>query len=482
MKKIKILLYLFFSYNAFASFERIEGIDNVKIRRVAFSKTNPSKMAVASENTLYINESNKGVFRKVAILTGEQISHLCIDEHTSAIYLSGTRHCYRVRTDAERIFSSKEGETINFVLSHKGVIYIATTSGLYYARETVLNWRSVPGLSNNAVYSAEGLGDRVYITCDGGLYLLYPGGSLQRLFVTRNDQEGSSLKFNLIKPDIISASHLWLGSNRGLYRSLNQGETWEKFYASGADNISIACLGQSAEDMNILYACSSTGFFSVNRSNGETRAIFEGLPSSIINWMDFSPSGEIYVATDKGLFKKMESKEEPSPKYVSLEEMIKGEPSIQQLQEAALRYNSVHPDKVAKWRKRIKYRALFPKVSLDFDNSIRGSTKDNEKHYFSEGPYDWGVTLSWDMGNLIWNNYEDDIDNRTKLTTQLRLDILDEINRLYFERLRLKKEITAIDPRAAGYSQKELRLLELTATLDGYTGGYFTNQKKHSGG
>jgi hypothetical protein len=60
------------------------------------------------------------------------------------------------------------------------------------------------------------------------------------------------------------------------------------------------------------------------------------------------------------------------------------------------------------------------------------------------------------------------------------LDILDEINRVYFERLRLKQEICQSAVSALDLAQKELRLAELTAIIDGYTGGYFSREIQRS--
>ena len=87
----------------------------------------------------------------------------------------------------------------------------------------------------------------------------------------------------------------------------------------------------------------------------------------------------------------------------------------------------------------------------------------------------WNVGLSWHLGELLWNNDQTSIDTRSRLTTQLRNDILDQVNRFYYERRRLQSTM-ALEPAAdmrAGVEQ-ELHLQELTAQLDALTGGWFS--------
>jgi len=62
---------------------------------------------------------------------------------------------------------------------------------------------------------------------------------------------------------------------------------------------------------------------------------------------------------------------------------------------------------------------------------------------------------------------------------QLRDDILDEVNKVYFERLRVKIELDNLSIEEKNKrAQKQLRLEELTACLDGLTGGYFSSAKE----
>lgn len=72
-----------------------------------------------------------------------------------------------------------------------------------------------------------------------------------------------------------------------------------------------------------------------------------------------------------------------------------------------------------------------------------GSTTKSEDDMLRKGRdnIDWGVTLSWNLGELIWNDDQTSIDVRSRLMVELRDDILDEITKLYFERLRVKMEL-----------------------------------------
>ena len=152
------------------------------------------------------------------------------------------------------------------------------------------------------------------------------------------------------------------------------------------------------------------------------------------------------------------------------------EPSIEEIQEAAIEYAEVQPEKIASWRKKAAVKALFPELSVDYDKTIYGtagsSTLDPRAFV---GPYDWGISLKWDLGDVVWNPSQTSIDVRSRRMVKLRNDILQDVNKLYFKRRKIQMELLLNPPQnTTRRLEKELRIEELTAGIDGLTGGYLS--------
>ncbi len=57
----------------------------------------------------------------------------------------------------------------------------------------------------------------------------------------------------------------------------------------------------------------------------------------------------------------------PIETMADMEALFAFEPSYQEIQQAAMRYAEVHPDKIEAWRRGASLRAFLPEVDLDFD-------------------------------------------------------------------------------------------------------------------
>lgn len=165
-------------------------------------------------------------------------------------------------------------------------------------------------------------------------------------------------------------------------------------------------------------------------------------------------------------------------------------PTVTEVQGMAIEYAEVSPEKIKKWREGAKWKAVMPKVSVgyaeSFDDKVEIYTNATTA-YTVTGPRakgdDWNFDLSWDLADIVWNDAQTSIDVRSKLMVQLRNDILEEVTRIYFERKKLLAELLSEKARKSDiddvvdrkHREKELRVQELTAYLDAYTGGWFSS-------
>jgi hypothetical protein len=220
----------------------------------------------------------------------------------------------------------------------------------------------------------------------------------------------------------------------------------------------------------------------------------EGLPAARIRLVA-DAQDIMLAATDQGLYKLDLNSgvtfPDDWPSAMELMDDFVNEPGIGQVQEAAIRLAEVQPEKIQHWRRQAHLRALLPSFDIDFDRdrdtfvtSIGSTTNPAfDRIVQADDPSrSLGFSLTWDLADLIWSSDQTSIDARSRLMVQLRDDILDEVTRHYYERRRLQIALMTEPPATPKERlDKELRIEELTALIDGLTGGWFSAQVRQAG-
>jgi hypothetical protein len=209
------------------------------------------------------------------------------------------------------------------------------------------------------------------------------------------------------------------------------------------------------------------------------------LSAGRINTLAISKNEELFIGSEKGIF----TSTVPGQAGFygnQAQDRFANEPKIRQVQEAAIAYAEVSPEKIKNWRQQAARKAILPTLSVGLERNSTdlwhwetGSTaigqSGDDLLRRGKDNVDWDLRLSWNLGDLIWNDDQTNIDVRSKLMVELRDDILDQVNKLYFERRRVQMELASLKIEdMEKRNEKELKLQELTASLDALTGGYFS--------
>jgi hypothetical protein len=158
------------------------------------------------------------------------------------------------------------------------------------------------------------------------------------------------------------------------------------------------------------------------------------------------------------------------------------EPTVQQVQEAAVQYYQVHPDRIRSLRTNAQLKALVPKVSGGFSNYVTSSKRKLFDGLYSALPYKedetvngdyrgFSIDATWELDRLVFN--------AEVLDVQSLIGILDgvvrEVTTTYYIRRRLQIEMVLRPPEdlAEKISQR-IRIEELTGLIDAMTGGFMS--------
>jgi len=158
------------------------------------------------------------------------------------------------------------------------------------------------------------------------------------------------------------------------------------------------------------------------------------------------------------------------------------EPTVQQVQDAAIRYYQVHPERISSLRTNAQLKALVPNIQGGFLNSLSTNRRKMNDGLYSTLPFKedatanediraFSISASWSLDRLVFN--------AEVLDVQSLIGILDgvvrEVTTIYYIRRRLQIDNVLRPPTdLASKISQTIRVEELTGLLDAMTGGFMS--------
>ncbi len=475
------------------------GVDGQNIRCVYAPQDDRSVLAVGTDYSLYVCHKGRDEgCKRVKGFPPERCGtrrFIARDGDEKGVYVATEKGVFYLnmgKYEARPVYrstTSLEKDCYAFLVLESGSMFVGTGAGLFVNDGASSVWSKIASpFGDQQIVAMHKAGDRIYAVTPNTVYCSDDLGKtwqeIYRAVVRSQEIEASSEPMDessVAAPVFVdlagaSQSHgrLFLGASNGIYESLDGGKNWQMLPLAKFDYKNVRRL-KYHEQQGILYVLTENALYGLE----------EGVWSKRRGFRDgqdfFLQNDSILIATEEEILEyvfdrsveSLDDEERVVPD--SLLACFDDEPSIREVQEMAIAYSETSDQKIKGWRRRASLKAILPKVSVSTDRSVYGSSSGA----FAVGPQDFGVTASWELGDLVFNADQTAIDTRSKLMAEMRNDILSEVTRLYFERRKAQIELLRSSELPTKEElDKKLRLHELTALIDRLTGGYFSRSLK----
>ena len=172
----------------------------------------------------------------------------------------------------------------------------------------------------------------------------------------------------------------------------------------------------------------------------------------------------------------------------SSSDLFPDEPSARETQVMAVRYAQVSDESLRSYQNQARWTNILPQTRLRFHASqtmnvaIDPTTAQQNLGLVDNIGNQYDVELSWRLDQLMMGSTRVQAIRETSRLVLIRQDLLEQVTRVYFDRRRLQVELRQAPPADPKVRLgKEIRLEELTATLDGLTGGEFRRKVEGRG-
>jgi photosystem II stability/assembly factor-like uncharacterized protein len=270
--------------------------DSEAIVSIALHPTNPKILYVATNDAVYKSRDEGDTWEKFPSFSARRVTTVALDPQLPATVYAGTM--------GDAVYKSPDGgqhwlphnvglkEHVSFVnqfvfhpaLSEK--IYAATTVGAFYTKDAGREWEErMNGMKEVHIVTAIAINPKdpsvLYGGTTGGIYRSEDGAMTWKkinngLIPESELMSSMALGVNAIEIDPINPDIVFAGTTKGLYRTTNKGESWER-------------IGQSITEPYIS---------SIVLHPGDSSVLYAGGPGGVWKSVD---GGRTWAATNQGL-------------------------------------------------------------------------------------------------------------------------------------------------------------------------------------